>query len=201
MRRSLSRKAAKWLALLARPTMKVVLRMFFDKRYLVGCHFDDGLSGYIWGLQAIWRRSILRVARPMPFPVGLTTYVSNPNNIDFHPDDLNNFQSPGTYFQNFKGRITIGRGSYIAPNVGIITANHDPVDLDRHLQGKNVAIGEGCWIGMNAVILPGVELGPRTIVGAGAVVTKSFRSGNCVLTGNPATMRRKLPEGLERHQP
>lgn len=96
----------------------------------------------------------------------------------FHPDDINNFQGFGNYYQNFTAKIIIGKGTYIAPNVGIITANHDPMDLDKHLPGKDVIIGENCWIGMNAVILPGVVLGPRTIVGAGSVVTHSFPEGN-----------------------
>ena len=39
---------------------------------------------------------------------------------------------------------------------------------------------------MNSVILPGVTVGTRTIVGAGSVVTKSFPEGNCVVAGNPA---------------
>lgn len=39
---------------------------------------------------------------------------------------------------------------------------------------------------MNAVILPNVELGDRTIVAAGAVVTKSYPEGYCVLAGVPA---------------
>lgn len=51
---------------------------------------------------------------------------------------------------------------------------------------KEVSIDDYCWIGMNVVILPGVHLGPRTIVGAGSVVTKSFPDGYCVIGGNPA---------------
>ena len=39
---------------------------------------------------------------------------------------------------------------------------------------------------MNSMILPGVVLGDRTIVGAGSVVTKYFPEGNCVIAGNPA---------------
>nr|WP_283244199.1 DapH/DapD/GlmU-related protein [Luoshenia tenuis] len=53
-------------------------------------------------------------------------------------------------------------------------------------------LGEKCWIGMNSVVLPGVTLGPHTVVGAGAVVTKSFPEGYCVIAGNPARMIRKL---------
>ncbi len=55
----------------------------------------------------------------------------------------------GKYFQNFSAPITIGRGTWIASNMGIITANHDPADLARHLPGKPVELGESCWIGMN----------------------------------------------------
>jgi acetyltransferase-like isoleucine patch superfamily enzyme len=42
---------------------------------------------------------------------------------------------------------------------------------------------------MNSIILPGVELGPHTVVGAGAVVTHSFPKGHCVLVGVPARPR------------
>jgi len=45
---------------------------------------------------------------------------------------------------------------------------------------------------MNSVILPGVTLGDFTVVGAGAVVTKSFEEGYCIIGGNPATEIRKL---------
>ncbi|WP_333558948.1 DapH/DapD/GlmU-related protein [Enterococcus lactis] len=53
-------------------------------------------------------------------------------------------------------------------------------------------MGEQCWIGMNSVLLPGIILGPKTIVGAGSIVTKSFKEGNCVIAGNPAKVIRKL---------
>lgn len=169
-----------------RPLIIVFLSIFFDKKYLTGKHFNKGLSGIVWSIRAIWTRNILRLAPPLPFPAGLNVIVSNPDNLNFHPDDLNNFQSPGTYFQNFKGKIVIGHGSYIAPNVGIITANHDVNSLSGHDEGEDVYIGPCSWVGMNAVILPGIILGPKTIVAAGAVVTKSYPEGNVVLAGVPA---------------
>ncbi|MCK9571130.1 hypothetical protein M0R72_19430 [Candidatus Pacearchaeota archaeon] len=45
---------------------------------------------------------------------------------------------------------------------------------------------------MNAVILPGVRLGPHTVVGAGAIVTHSYPGGHCVIAGNPAKVIRKV---------
>jgi acetyltransferase-like isoleucine patch superfamily enzyme len=45
---------------------------------------------------------------------------------------------------------------------------------------------------MNATVLPGIVLGDFTIVGAGAVVTRSFPDGYCVVAGNPAAIIRTL---------
>jgi len=55
-----------------------------------------------------------------------------------------------------------------------------------------VTIGDYCWIGMNATILPNVILGNHTIVAAGAVVTRSFPEGYCILAGNPARIIKQL---------
>lgn len=190
------KRLAKLLILKMRPLIIAILSLFFERRYLRGRHFEAGLGGYVWALRAIWQRNILRLARTLPFPAALTSHVSTGAAIDFHPDDLNNFQSPGTYFQNFAGRITLGKGCYIGPNVGIITANHDPTDLEQHLPAQDVSLGENCWVGMNSVIMPGVVLGPRTIVGAGAVVTKSFLRGDCLIAGVPAIVIKDiLPSG------
>lgn len=98
--------------------------------------------------------------------------------------------APGCYIQGI-GRVYIGDYTQIAQNVGIISANHDIHDSSRY-QVKEVRIGSYCWIGMNAVVLPGVELGDFTVVGAGAVVTKSFPEGYCVIGGNPARIIRRL---------
>ncbi len=189
----MNRGRARYLVIrLVQPALLIFLSLFFEKRYLKGRHFDQGLGGYAWSLRAIWCRNVLRLAPPRPWPVALGCTISNPSNVTFHPDDLNNFQSPGVYMQNFKARIKIGRGSYIAPNVGLITANHRLDDLDGHEEGKDIAIGDGCWIGMNAVILPGVILGPKTVVAAGAVVNASFPQGHVVIGGMPAKILKVL---------
>ena len=175
-----------------RPALRFFFRAFFRAPYLRGRHFEQGYAGYLWAARAAWSRNILRLARPVPWPTTLTCHISDPANIHFHPDDLNNFQSPGTYFQNFAAAITLERGVYIGPNVGIITANHDPRNLDAHLPGAEVRIGEGSWIGMGAVILPGVHLGPATVVAAGAVVTASFPDGHVTVGGVPARPLRDM---------
>jgi len=98
--------------------------------------------------------------------------------------------SPGCYIQGI-GKIMIGDYTQIAQNVGIVSSNHDEYDNSKH-HVEDVSIGSYCWIGMNAVILPGVVLGDFTIVGAGAIVTKSFPEGYCVIAGNPAKVIRQL---------
>lgn len=174
------------------PIIKICLIFFYDRKYLQGKHFDNSFAGVLWSIRSIWVKNILRLAKPMPYPTALTCIISNPSNIHFHPDDLNNFQSPGTYFQNFNGHIYLGKGCYIAPNVGIITANHKLDNLDEHEEGKDVILGENCWVGMNSVILPGIVLGNKTIVAAGSVVTKSFPDGNVVIGGVPAKIIKYL---------
>lgn len=172
---------------------KLILPIFYNKKYLKGKHFEKGhVEGYIWAWKNIWGQKILGYNKNIPWPVSFRNVIGNKNNIVFDNDDLNNFQHFGCYFQNYNGKIFIGKGTYIAPNVGIITENHDVKNLDMHTPAKDVIIGEKCWIGMNSMILPGVELGKNTIVGAGAVVTKSFKEGNCVIAGNPARLLRKL---------
>lgn len=187
-----NRSVLRTVAAVLRPVMRLLLMTFYDRKYLTGRHFEKGLGGYVWGFRSAWARNILRLGPPMPWPMSLTCVVSNPENVQFHPDDLNNFQSLGTYFQNFSAKIVLGRGVYIAPNVGLITANHNFEDLDSHEPGEDIVIGDGCWIGMGAVILPGVRLGPRTIVAAGAIVTSSFPQGRVVIGGVPAKVIKNL---------
>ena len=182
------KKSAKVVVSKIKPLLNLILLCFFEKRFLRSKHFSSGIVGYKWAFATIWQRNILCLASPLPFPASRNCFVSNWKNISFHPDDLNNFQSFGTYFQNMHGKIVLGRGSYVAPNVGIITANHQPGSLENHMPAKDVVIGDRCWIGMNSVILPGVQLANDTIVAAGSVVTKSFLQGNCVIGGNPAKM-------------
>ncbi len=171
--------------------------LFYDRKYLKGKHFTGRLGGlcapgWEWAAKNGFARLLLGVHSDIRFPVSPNVRVVLPENIEFHPDDLNNFQTVGNYFQAI-GKITIGRGTYIAPNVGLITANHDLTNLDAHLEPKPIVLGEKCWIGMNSVILPGITLGEGTVVGAGSVVTKSFSEGHCVIAGNPAKKIRDLP--------
>jgi acetyltransferase-like isoleucine patch superfamily enzyme len=103
--------------------------------------------------------------------------------------------SPGCYIQGGNG-IEIGDYTLIAPNVGLISASHSSLDLTKHETSEPIRIGRYCWIGMNAVVLAGVQLGDHTVVAAGAVVTKSFPDGYCVVGGVPARIVKTLDPSL-----
>ena len=70
--------------------------------------------------------------------------------------------------------------------------------LDAGLFGK-VTIHESCHFGSRTVILPGVEVGPRTIVGANSVVSKSLPP-DTVCAGAPARLISTLEDYLARHR-
>lgn len=93
--------------------------------------------------------------------------------------------------------ISIGEHVAISGRVTFIT--HDgATHLFRHLPGfegviryGRITIRENCFIGLGATILPGVTIGPNTVVAAGAVVTKDAPP-NSIVGGNPAQVITEL---------
>lgn len=174
--------------------IKMVGYAAYDKKYLRGKNFNNThfSVGWKWILQCIIPQKIFRINAHVPFPVSPRVKVGIPQNIEFDPDDMQMFHSMGIYFQAVGGKLIFGKGVWVAPNVGFISSNHNLQNPDKRDPGKDIIIGDKSWIGMNTMILPGVELGPHTVVGAGAVVTKSFKEGHCVIAGNPAKVIKLL---------
>lgn len=169
-------------------------KQYMKSRYFKGPYGKVGAVGYKWTLDDFHGRRQYHRNVGIRWPVSPYNQVLVSNGkIEFDIDDLHIFQGSGKYIQaSFGGNITIGKGTWIANNVGIVTSNHKIDNLEDHEKGKDVNIGMDCWIGMNAVILPGVQLGNHTIVGAGSIVTESFPKGHSVLAGNPAKIVRTL---------
>lgn len=90
-----------------------------------------------------------------------------------------------------RGKVFVGDYVAIGPNSVIISGNHSLTNQDE-VERKETIIGDYCWIASSCNILAGVMLGPRTVVGAGSVVTKSFPDGYCVIAGNPASVIKSI---------
>jgi virginiamycin A acetyltransferase len=88
------------------------------------------------------------------------------------------------------GRCRLGDRTQIASHVQILSGGHQHVRaVDGRIMGANeklfspVVIGEDCWIGASAVVM--ADIGPRSTIGAGAVVTRPIPA-DVVAVGNPA---------------
>ena len=89
--------------------------------------------------------------------------------------------------------VKIGDFTFFGPAVQIYTATH-PLDAElRRTQefGKPVSIGSNVWVGGSAIILPGVRIGSKSVIGAGSVVTKDIPDG-VVAFGNPCRIIRQV---------
>lgn len=135
-------------------------------------------------------QKILRINSHVPWPCHWSSIVSFPERIQRHYYRPYPGYLPSCYIQARNG-IIIGKNVRIGPGVKLISANHDLNDYDQHCKSEPIVIGDNCWLGANAIILPGVTLGNHVVVGAGAVVTKSF-SDNVLIGGNPARIIREL---------
>ncbi len=87
------------------------------------------------------------------------------------------------------GGTIIGDRVRIAAHSVIIPANHNFRSMaplhESGVSGRGITIGNDVWLGTGARILDGVTIGSRSVVGAGAVVTRSIPP-SCVATGVPA---------------
>lgn len=90
--------------------------------------------------------------------------------------------------------IEIGDNLQMGPAVQIYTAAH-PLEADVRRSGleyaRPIRIGHNVWIGGGAIILPGVTIGDRSVIGAGSVVVHDVQAAK-VVAGNPARIIRAL---------
>jgi acetyltransferase-like isoleucine patch superfamily enzyme len=95
--------------------------------------------------------------------------------------------------------VRVGRHCLIAGGVRVSDYDGHPVDAARRRAGeptppdgiRPVVIGDDVWIGSDAILLKGVTIGDRSIVGAGAVVTRDVPP-DVVVAGNPARIVKHL---------
>jgi len=93
--------------------------------------------------------------------------------------------------------IDIEDGVVLSTRVMLIDATLDPSSFGepsrRRYDDAPIRIGRGAWIGAGAIVLPGVTVGERSVVGAGSVVTHDV-APLTVVAGNPARLIRRIEE-------
>lgn len=93
-------------------------------------------------------------------------------------------------------KVVIGKNTILASNVLITSENHgmnpetETPYYEQPLSVGAVSIGEGCWIGEKAIILPNVNIGKKCVVAAGSIVTKDIPD-YCIAAGIPAKVIKK----------
>ena len=92
--------------------------------------------------------------------------------------------------------IYVGDHTMFGPHVTVATAGHSILpELRRKGYQYNapVRIGENCWIGAGALIMPGVTIGDNVVIGEGSVVTKDTPS-DVIAVGVPCRVLREVDE-------
>ena len=136
--------------------------------------------------------------------------------IDFHCEYGKNIHVGSDVIINMNctfvdnNRIDIGSKVMIASDVKIYTATHSTSFMDcssdegattfqknfgRTLYAKPIRIKDGAWIGGGSIILPGVTICARSVIGAGSVVTRDIPA-DCVAVGNPARVVKKVNQDM-----
>lgn len=172
-------------------TIKRILYLFLKIFYLnVPFHVLKRFDVQVLFVMGFFQR-ILRINSRVPWPVHWSSIVSNPDKIRRRWKTSTPGYMPAQYIQATNG-IDIGYNVRMGPGVKLISADHDICDFDKHPKSEPIIIGDNCWLGADSILLSGVKLAEHTIVAAGAVVTKSFEDGNCVIAGVPAKMVKKI---------
>lgn len=146
--------------------------------------------------------------------IGARTYVSARSWFSFSsPDGQISIGDDCVIGESFTiscgGSVTIGDGTGIGERTTIVDQHHDAaswvVEAIRSgtapswnwktRDAEPVSIGDGCWLGVNVVVMPGVTIGDGCVIGANSVVTRDVPAYS-VATGAPASVVSSLADGI-----
>lgn len=89
-----------------------------------------------------------------------------------------------------RGGLKIGNNCSVSVESILYTASHISDSKDFEYYEKNTEIGNGVWIGVRAVILPGAMVEDNVVIGACSVVTGGVNDSNSVYAGMPAKKKK-----------
>lgn len=150
-----------------------------------GTKIHIGKNKLYLGNNVLLRSDPVRYHGGMPFP---TTILIDVKNAQCTIGD--NCRINGTYI-HAKKSISLGANTITAAGVNIIDSNgHQLLSPNRARildEPEAIIIGENVWIGLNAIILKGSQIGDNSVVAAGSVVKGIFPK-NSLIQGNPAKL-------------
>ncbi len=174
------------------------MRLFF---YVLYYGFAKHLPSSSWMGGRMWKAIRYAVCRPLFKACGKNVNIES-RAFFYSGQNISIGDNSGIGVNAFlAGKIEIGKNVMMGPDVIVLTQNHkfDRLDIPMSQQGfkadQPVKICDDVWIGVRAIILPGVTVGRGAIIGAGAVVTKDV-SEYAIVGGNPAKvirMRKSAP--------
>jgi acetyltransferase-like isoleucine patch superfamily enzyme len=104
------------------------------------------------------------------------------------------------YFNTRSGSITVGVNTVFGEDVKVLTGKHSSIQeaerqgIPLHYvpdNGRDIVIGQGCYIGSGAILIGPIAIGDFSVIGAGSIVTKSF-PGRVFVAGNPAKVIKQI---------
>lgn len=135
-----------------------------------------------------WRRLILRMfgARVgAQARIYASVRIWSPRNLEIGTGAL---VGPRVWLYN-QGRIEIGAHAVISQDASICASTHDVDSPDFALQKRPVSIGNGCWVGAEAFVGPGVTMATASVLGARAALFEDA-AARTIYRGNPASALR-----------
>ena len=163
------------------PRLIIGPQCFIDDYVTIYAHQDGGEVRLGEGVH-VYRGTIIEIGRGGSVIIGDHTHIQSHCNI-----------------KGFLGSTIIGRNVQIAPHCGFSPYEHSFEDLDANIREQgitssgDIVLEDDVWLGLNVQVLDGVRIGRGTVVGAGAVVTKSLPSDS-VAVGVPARVIRRRGE-------
>lgn len=141
-------------------------------------------------LKQIFYQKILMINSDIPWPALPSTHIGGVKNIKMGVES--SLGDNKQIYVQANAPIKIGNYTRIAAYSKLISSNHSIYNHKDRADSNGIVIGDYCWLGIGCVILSNVVLGNHTIVAAGAVVTRPFPDGYCVLAGSPAKIVKYL---------
>jgi len=163
---------------------KIINFIFFQRKY-----HALGFGTFI--VNVITQR-LFRINSSTKWQVHFTSRIIKPEKIKIF-DNKNNpsvfvsFSSSGGCYIQANNGIELHKNVMWAYGVTIVSSNHDFANYSQFVKTKPIIIYRDVWIGANSVILPGVEIGEYSVIGAGSVVNKDTKPYS-IVAGNPAVI-------------